>query len=133
MSNKENCLKCFKLYTNKTLIKNNGTCGLCAKSENKMSNNKKLKIPKKLKDSCWFTYIGDTTHGPCYSCNDTIKITNFHTGHILSEYDGGTIHITNLRPICSSCNLSSGVMNLNEFRKTLQPLNYVPMDTTNDD
>ena len=126
------CLKCYNIFTAQTLDKNNGICGRCAKSENRMSNNKKLTIPKKLKEECWISQFGQAFTGLCYSCCDTIKITSFHTGHVVSEYDGGTIHISNLRPICQSCNLSSGTMNLDAFKKTLQLPDFTPMDTSDD-
>jgi len=35
-------------------------------------------------------------------------ITTFHTGHIVAVADGGSNHIDNLEPICSSCNYSMG-------------------------
>lgn len=128
-SEKKECLKCKKAFTLKTLKKNNGICGRCLKSENKMSNGKKLKIPKKLRVECWRRYNGDNLYGKCYACEQFLEFTSFHAGHVVSEYDGGMINIVNLRPICLSCNSSSGVMNLDEFKKSLTPLNQpVPMD-----
>jgi len=121
MSEKNGCTKCKKLFTIRTLQKRNGVCGRCAKSQGRMSDGKKLSIPKKLKERCWRMYVGDKLDGKCYSCEEHIKFSGFHTGHVLSEYDGGTINIKNLRPICAPCNLSSGVMNLDEFKKTLTP------------
>ena len=123
MSQKDNCLKCKKKYTLKTLNKYNGICGKCAQSKNILSDGKKLNIPKKIKERCWRLYVGNTLDGKCYSCTDVIKFNYFHVGHILSEYDGGCINICNLRPICAPCNLSSGVMNLNVFKQMLKPKN----------
>ncbi len=42
---------------------------------------------------------------------------NFSCGHILAEANGGALHVSNLRPICVSCNSSMGTKNMNEFIK----------------
>ena len=52
--------------------------------------------------------------------SETSLIDNmsFDCGHIVSEKDGGTQEITNLRPICSACNNSMGTQNMIEYIKT---------------
>jgi 5-methylcytosine-specific restriction endonuclease McrA len=81
---------------------------------------RKHPIPDKLKKCVWDTYIGN--HIPkhkCFCCKITfIKIREFHVGHVLSEKEGGTAVITNLRPICAPCNLSMGSRNMIEYAKT---------------
>jgi 5-methylcytosine-specific restriction endonuclease McrA len=47
----------------------------------------------------------------------TIKNTEFDCGHVMSERNGGGQEITNLRPICSSCNKSMGTTNMIDFVK----------------
>ena len=42
----------------------------------------------------------------------TITNTNFDVGHVLSEKNGGTHEINNLRPICGACNHSMGYENI---------------------
>ena len=64
-------------------------------------------------------HIGDTLQGICYSCNNPITFSNFQTGHILSKYEGSVLLIDNLRPICSPCNSSCGIMNINDFKKMI--------------
>ena len=44
---------------------------------------------------------------------------NRHTGHIISENNGGETDITNLRPICKKCNLSMGSKNWNEYENII--------------
>jgi hypothetical protein len=54
----------------------------------------------------------------CTCCEKTpIKNTEFHCGHVIAEANGGTLDITNLRPICAGCNLSMATQNMDEFKK----------------
>ena len=118
-SGKDKCNKCLKEYTIKTINKYNGMCGKCYKLSGKIETLTKLKIPKKIREESWKMHIGDTIQGICYSCNDPIKFSNFQTGHILSKYEASLLSIDNLRPICSHCNLSCGIMNINDFKKMI--------------
>lgn len=83
---------------------------------NSSKKNKKTISASKKRD-VWYTYIGkDVGSSKCLCCkNEEIIQINFHCGHIISEKDGGTLNIDNLRPICSKCNLSMGSENMNEF------------------
>jgi hypothetical protein len=87
--------------------------------EVKKTPSKKKSIPKHVKTLCWNKYIGENVNSyPCTCCNvTTIKITDFHCGHVKSESDGGETRIDNLRPICSNCNLSMGTMHMEEYQK----------------
>ena len=43
----------------------------------------------------------------CCCCELTdITQSKFHCGHIISEVNGGELHVDNLKPICARCNLS---------------------------
>ena len=68
----------------------------------------KQKIPKALREQVWLHYIGKQyeTKCPIVWCTNKINVHNFHVGHNIPESKGGTLDIKNLRPICSSCNLS---------------------------
>jgi hypothetical protein len=80
---------------------------------------KKQTIPKSVKTHVWDLYIGKhINEHRCLCCKKAyIQITNFDTGHVLSEKDGGTHEISNLRPICAVCNHSMGSENMIEFVK----------------
>jgi len=80
---------------------------------------KKKSIPKKIKELVWNNHIGhDIATFMCVCCEKTpIKNTEFHCGHVLAEANGGTLDITNLRPICAGCNLSMGTQNMDDFKK----------------
>ena len=80
---------------------------------------KKQSIPKHIKKLVWNTYIGnDIIKHRCLCCKKiTIENTFFDCGHVLSEKDGGTLELSNLRPICSECNRSMGSMNMIEYVK----------------
>ena len=74
-------------------------------------------IPKYIKSLVWNQYIGvDNTTGKCVCClNHTIDCRSFHCGHVIAEAKGGDLSITNLRPICASCNLAMSTKSMNEF------------------
>ena len=42
-------------------------------------------------------------------------MNDFHTGHYISEANGGEVKLDNLRPICKGCNLSMGTTNMEDF------------------
>jgi uncharacterized CHY-type Zn-finger protein len=78
---------------------------------------KKQSIPKNVRNIVWNHYIGeDIIKHRCLCCKKVlITNTNFEVGHVLSEKNGGTHEINNLRPICGSCNHSMGTENMIEF------------------
>jgi len=80
---------------------------------------KKQAIPKNVKTIVWNNYIGPHINSHrCLCCKKVlIDNTNFEVGHVISEKDGGTHEINNLRPICGACNHSMGTMNMIEFVK----------------
>ena len=86
------------------------------KNKKKYTNKyKKQKIPATIRNLVWNTYF-TTIDGICICCNhEKISRGNFQCGHIVSEKNGGTLHISNLKPICALCNASMGTMNMNDF------------------
>ena len=79
---------------------------------------KRISIPKSVKDQLWDNIYGSSAgEGGCYVCSNTINSKQFDCGHITAVSNGGTNDITNLKPICSSCNKSMGTKNMDEFKK----------------
>ena len=68
----------------------------------------KKRIPKALRQQVWLTYFGKVYEKKCYInwCKNKVSVFTFHVGHNIPESRGGTLSITNLRPICAQCNLS---------------------------
>lgn len=87
------------------------------KKEKEEKKKKKQSIPKNVRNIVWNHYIGeDIIKHRCLCCKKVlITNTNFEVGHVLSEKNGGTHEINNLRPICGSCNHSMGIENMVEF------------------
>jgi len=83
--------------------------------------NKKNRIPASLRRDVWFKHF-EPTKGKCVCCN-TKEITpfDFECGHIVAEAEGGVTSIDNLIPICSLCNKSAGVENMNKFKEKFYP------------
>jgi hypothetical protein len=78
---------------------------------------KKKSISKALRDKVWREYNGQNLDGKCYVCDDVLQYKNFEAGHVIAESKEGKTELSNLRPICSSCNRSCGDKNLDEFKK----------------
>lgn len=87
------------------------------KKEKEDAKKKKQSIPKNVRIIVWNHYIGeDIIKHKCLCCKKvTISNTNFEVGHVLSEKNGGTHEINNLRPICFACNHSMGTENMVDF------------------
>ena len=69
---------------------------------------KKATIPRALREQVWLKYMQNKLSDKCtiHWCQNTISAFDFHVGHNIPESKGGTLNISNLRPICSRCNLS---------------------------
>lgn len=80
---------------------------------------KKKSIPKAIRMKAWEITIGDTIFGNCYCCEREVKIDNFDCAHIIAEKNGGETSLNNLQVTCKPCNLSCGIMNLNDFKKSM--------------
>jgi hypothetical protein len=74
---------------------------------------KKQKIPPKLRIEVWRKEFGNNDNGKCPLCDKIInnEKNGFHCSHIISEANGGTTDIDNLRPLCEPCNLKMGKNN----------------------
>ena len=86
-------------------------------SNTTVKKKRKQPIPAAVKRIVWNKYIGETIgKSKCLCCNVTeITQLSFHCGHVIAEANGGTIDITNLRPICQNCNSSMRTMNMDDF------------------
>ena len=71
---------------------------------------KKTKIPKALREEVWRAYVGSLFETKCTItwCTNSITVFNFEAGHNIPESRGGATQLSNLRPICGSCNKSMG-------------------------
>ena len=69
---------------------------------------KKQTIPKAIREQCWTQSFGKVYEHKCFVhwCENTISVFDFHVGHDKPESKGGTLDITNIKPICARCNLS---------------------------
>lgn len=72
--------------------------------------NRKEQIPKRIREMVWSTHNGEKYSSKCYVswCNNIINVFNYQVGHDVPESKGGTLDLSNLKPICGNCNLSMG-------------------------
>jgi len=90
---------------------------LCLHEKDKNVSFKRQKISKSDRKKVWEREYGkDNEKGVCQVCKkNELNTETFECGHIVSHSNGGTSHITNLRPICGPCNKRMGSKNWNEF------------------
>jgi len=115
----------FKYKTKNNLI-NTNLLKEITKDIEKKTHNYKEPIPKRIRELVWTTNNGETFSHKCYVswCDNIINVFNFQVGHDIPESKGGTIDIDNLKPICTSCNLSmSNKYTITEWSKLID-INY---------
>ena len=81
----------------------------------------KKRITKGKRDRVWYNQFIYEDFGKCpiKHCKNIIDRNSFQCGHIISEYNGGTIEDSNLKPICKSCNVKMGTQNWHEFNQCI--------------
>lgn len=75
-------------------------------------------ITRPLRELLWKDYFANND-GVCYCCSQKITILNFHAGHIIPRVRGGETNRSNLRPVCSSCNLDMKIEHIKEYKQKL--------------
>jgi hypothetical protein len=70
----------------------------------------KAKIPAALREEVWRHWMGEAFKAKCCVtwCTNQITAFDFAVGHNVPESKGGSLTLSNLRPICSRCNSSMG-------------------------
>jgi 5-methylcytosine-specific restriction endonuclease McrA len=73
----------------------------------------------RLREDVWKKRNGKRafTDGKCYVCQEPLTFGNMQCGHIISYYHGGTGTLSNLEPLCASCNRDMGTENLARYRQ----------------
>ena len=85
-------------------------------------NNKRVKIPQKIRSKVWKKRNGERLVGECFVCKSQLLFESFECGHIISVYHNGSTELSNLEPICRTCNSDMSVMNLNEFKNIYEKM-----------
>lgn len=58
------------------------------------------------------------TKKACFVCDvKLIKKDNYHAGHVVSKYHGGCDNLSNLKPLCKTCNLRMSTENMLDYKK----------------
>jgi len=95
---------------------------VCNKPYHKIKKVKKDKISNYKRQIVWKNEFNDDITGTCpiSFCNNILNnLTRggWHCGHVISEYNGGSIDPSNLRPICKNCNLDMSSKNWISYDK----------------
>ena len=80
---------------------------------------KRKYISHALRRLVWNKYINEKIGEHACLCCESIMISqlNFECGHVVSAFNGGSLEIENLRPICTPCNRSMNFRNMIDFMK----------------
>ena len=82
---------------------------------------KKKHISSRLRQLVWKQYAPvNSMVSECFLCQEVIQFESFHCGHDIPESKGGETNLSNLRPICSACNLSMGTKTMQEMKTLLK-------------
>lgn len=85
----------------------------------------KDKIPTAVRNQVWLKYMGNTAFGPCPCCGihdiSLVQSGGFECGHVQAEAQGGSTNLSNLIPVCKSCNLGMGTTNMIDYVKQYYP------------
>lgn len=99
-------------------------------------------ISTRLRQAVWETHCGATFTALCYCCNvRNITVYEFHAAHIVADIHQGDAILENLRPVCSTCNLSCANKDLRQFAvdngftdgKLAQEANFKPFRQVQED
>lgn len=83
----------------------------------------KPKIPIALRTQVWKKHTCNIVdEGHCYVCDKRLYFSDMECGHIIAHALGGDTSLENLMPVCKSCNLDMGIMNLEEYKKMVKGL-----------
>lgn len=68
----------------------------------------------------WEKYFGHTWFGKCQLCPNSLDPFNFEVDHVVPLSKGGSDSVSNLQPLCTSCNRSKGIKDNEEMRARLE-------------
>jgi len=93
----------------------------------KLSLYKKKKIPTALRNQVWLHHFGEQFRAKCPTswCTNAVTPFSFEAGHNIPESHGGPTILSNLIPICGSCNKSMG----NTYSFVEWSAKYSPVNT----
>lgn len=100
------CSHIFKQGKRKGLRCDISSCfdGLCSTHYRSLT-----RMPEKT--DVWKKYF-NTELGKCLVCKDDLLFKNMQRGHLISVANGGSNDISNIVPICYSCNMKIGSKNI---------------------
>lgn len=81
----------------------------------------KKAIPQPIRIGLWEQEIGDKLWDSCFCCGMRMNAFEFQAGHIISESNGGSLKLDNLKVICKPCNGKMGTTNLLDFKAQRWP------------
>ena len=88
-----------------------------------------------LRQQLWERFFQHEFVGVCQCCQTALKITSgWHMGHVNPAAQGGAKSLDNLRPLCTTCNMSMSNENADLYTSRLQRYNSsLSVATTEDD
>jgi len=63
--------------------------------------------------------IRDYDAGRCYTCGEDLRFHEMECGHVVAHAMGGRAELSNLMPVCKTCNRDMGVQNLEDYKQRI--------------
>lgn len=91
-------------------------------------------LPKSVRVAVWTTHCGDVYNHKCFIhyCPRIMTAHDYESGHIVSHANGGSDRLSNLLPICSTCNKSMGTMSIPDYNNILAVSGDTPIGVKNE-
>lgn len=58
--------------------------------------------------------------GTCYACDAELRFPDMECGHVVAHALGGSTDVSNLMPVCRTCNRDMGIQDLEEYRACIR-------------
>ena len=86
----------------------------------KNSASRRLRIPQSVRKMVWSkTNPAHAFLGSCYTCGHQLSFENMECGHVVAHALGGSTDVSNLMPVCKTCNKDMGIQNMETYRRRI--------------
>lgn len=107
--------------------------GLLSASSLVSAGRKRERISHVVRREVWAkTNVRDYDAGKCYTCDGDLRFGDMECGHVVAHALGGGTDVSNLMPVCRTCNRDMGLQNLEDYKRrilnSLCPSDIMMMD-----
>lgn len=79
----------------------------------------RIALPAKIRLECWEMENGKSLEGKCWCCSAPLGFQEFEAGHLVAVAKGGKNTLSNLKPVCKTCNNNCRTKNMIDYKKEI--------------